>query len=120
VDLRLEPSETACSGTGYNDVGYWADTQGGSSGSPVLGYADHKVVALHHCRGSAGCASGSSTSDDPNRGVPIQLVIADLDSQGPAAGRSVCDAFDGPQNATAVANGDNRIDVSWTPLALPA
>jgi hypothetical protein len=112
-------SETACSGTGYNDVGYWADTQGGSSGSPVLGYADHKVVALHHCRGSAGCASGSSTSDDPNRGVPIQLVIADLDSQGLLPDGSVCDAFDGPQNATAVANGDNRIDVSWDAVGTP-
>lgn len=112
-------SETACSGTGYNDVGYWADTQGGSSGSPVLGYADHKVVALHHCRGSAFCSSGSSSSDDRNRGVPIQLVITDLDGQGLLPDGSVCDEFAGPLTANAVANGDNQIDVTWDALAIP-
>ncbi|MEO1085308.1 MAG: serine protease, partial [Acidobacteriota bacterium] len=36
-------NEAACSG-GANDVGYFADTQGGSSGSPVLGYSDNRVV----------------------------------------------------------------------------
>jgi hypothetical protein len=64
--LTAEP----CFGTG-NDVGYLADTQGGSSGSPVLGYADHLVVALHHC---ANC---------PNRAVPIQAVIRDLGDRLP-------------------------------------
>ena len=66
-----------CTGGGL-EVGYWADTQGGSSGSAVLGYSDNLVVALHHCRGSAFCASGNPLSDDRNRGVPIQSVIADL------------------------------------------
>jgi hypothetical protein len=65
-------SAPPCNGTGYNDVGYYADTQGGSSGSPVLGYSDHAVVALHHC---ANC---------PNRGVPINLVINDLGSSLPS------------------------------------
>ncbi len=51
-----------CSGTGYYDVGYYADTEGGSSGSPVLAVSSHKVIALHHC---ANC---------PNRGVPIHLI----------------------------------------------
>ena len=63
-------SAPACSG-GANDVGYPCDTQGGSSGSPVLGYSDHAVVALHHC----------GTCD--NRGVPIQAVIADLGASLP-------------------------------------
>lgn len=57
--------ETPCSG-GPGDVGYFCDTQGGSSGSPVLGYGDHAVIALHHC---ANC---------PNRGVPIEAIISDL------------------------------------------
>lgn len=61
-------NETSCQSGGPNDVGYYADTQGGSSGSPVLGYADHRVVALHHC---ANC---------PNRGVPIQAIIDHLGS----------------------------------------
>ena len=63
-------NEPPCSG-GPGDVGYFADTQGGSSGSPVLGYSDNKVVALHHC---ANC---------PNRGVPIDAVIADLGNNVP-------------------------------------
>lgn len=63
-------NEPACSGTGQ-DVGYFCDTEGGSSGSPVLATADQGVVALHHC---ANC---------PNRGVPINAVIADLGSSLP-------------------------------------
>ncbi|MCU0294004.1 MAG: choice-of-anchor J domain-containing protein, partial [Thermoanaerobaculaceae bacterium] len=67
-------TEPACQTGGPPDVGYYADTQGGSSGSPVLGYADHKVIALHHC---GGCPS------TPNTGVPIQEVIAHLGTDLP-------------------------------------
>jgi len=55
----------ACTG-GPGDIGYYCDTQGGSSGSPVLAYADHRVVSLHHC--------GSCQ----NRGLDIVDVIAAL------------------------------------------
>jgi hypothetical protein len=55
----------ACTG-GSRDIGYYADTRGGSSGAPVIGYDDHRVVALHHC---ANC---------PNRGVPVEAIIEDL------------------------------------------
>jgi hypothetical protein len=58
----------ACSGGGYFDVGYFCDTEGGSSGSPVLSASNHQVIALHHC---ANC---------PNRGVPIDLVYAEIGS----------------------------------------
>jgi uncharacterized repeat protein (TIGR02543 family) len=58
-------NEAPCMG-GPGDIGYYADTEGGSSGSPVLGYSDNLVVALHHC---ANC---------PNRGVPIPPIISDL------------------------------------------
>ncbi len=64
-------NELACQSGGPSDVGYFADTQGGSSGSPVIGYTDHQVVSLHHC---ANC---------PNRGVPIQDVITHLGSSLP-------------------------------------
>jgi hypothetical protein len=63
-------NEPACFG-GPGDIGYYCDTEGGSSGSPVLGYADNLVVALHHC---ANC---------PNRGVPIPSIISDLGSALP-------------------------------------
>ncbi len=60
-------TEPACSGVGYSDVGYYADTEGGSSGSPVLARSSHKVIALHHC---ANC---------PNRGVPIHLIYPEVE-----------------------------------------
>jgi subtilisin-like proprotein convertase family protein len=49
-----------------NNVGYYCDTEGGSSGSPVVSYATHQVIALHHC--------GSCD----NTAVPITEVINDL------------------------------------------
>jgi lysyl endopeptidase len=47
-----------------SDVSYYCDTQGGSSGSPVLSRATNKVVALHHF---GGC---------PNSGVRADLILA--------------------------------------------
>ena len=70
VTSLTEPPSPTCTSPSLN-VGYYADTEHGSSGSPVLGYTDHLVVALHHC---TGC---------PNRGVPIQDVLADLGAGAP-------------------------------------
>lgn len=67
-----------CGGTG-NDIGYYADTQEGSSGSPVIGYNDNLVVALHHY---ANC---------PNRGVPIQEIITDLGNDLPTNALAGCE-----------------------------
>ena len=64
-------NEPTCTG-GSPDVGYFCDTEGGSSGSPVVAYTTHQVISLHHC---ADCA---------NRGVPINDVIADLGATLPA------------------------------------
>ncbi|GIE97969.1 hypothetical protein Ari01nite_54340 [Paractinoplanes rishiriensis] len=55
--------------TGYaanSDVSYFCDTEGGSSGSPVLSRATNKVVALHHF---GGC---------PNSGVRGDLLASRL------------------------------------------
>lgn len=74
-------TENGCSGP-ENDVGYFMDTEGGSSGSPVLAYSDNLVVALHHCRGSGSCNRGDNF-DDPNRGVAVPLIIAELGANLP-------------------------------------
>ena len=77
-------SESPCSGSGYYDVGYYCDTEGGSSGSPVLATSSHKVIALHHC---ALC---------PNRGVPINLVYADIDDLLGSCGDGTCSGTEDP------------------------
>jgi hypothetical protein len=51
-----------------SDVSYFCDTEGGSSGSPVLSRRTHKVVALHHF---GGC---------PNSGVRADLLNAKIKS----------------------------------------
>ena len=109
-------TETACSG-GANDVGYWADTQGGSSGSPVLGASDNLVVALHHCRGSASCTTGNPASDDRNRGVPIEAVIADLGADLPQC--ATCDPPGGAIDPEAAATGADTIELTWSGISEP-
>lgn len=46
----------------HTDVTYYCDTDGGSSGAPVLSRDSHRVVALHHL---GGC---------PNSGVRMDLI----------------------------------------------
>jgi lysyl endopeptidase len=58
--------------TGYakaTDISYLCDTEGGSSGSPVLSKSTDKVVALHHF---GGC---------PNSGVRADLIYNKIKSQ---------------------------------------
>jgi hypothetical protein len=90
-------SMTPCSG-GPGDTGYACDTQGGSSGSPVLAYADHAVVSLHHC------------GPCNNRGVPITAVIADLGSNLPpnstVGGNPPPPPTCGPVGASCTTNSD--------------
>jgi len=65
---------SGCGGRPGPDMGYRADTQGGSSGAPVVSYDDHQIIALHHC--------GSSTI---NTGVLIEQVIAEAGADLPAS-----------------------------------
>lgn len=77
VDSLTEPG---CTGP-EDEVGYFMDTEPGSSGSPVLAYSDNLVVALHHCSGG-GCNRGDAF-DNPNRGVAVPLLITDLGANLP-------------------------------------
>jgi hypothetical protein len=78
-------TQAPCNGTGFYDVGYYCDTEGGSSGSPVLASSNDKVIALHHC---AYC---------PNRGVPIDLVYAEI-APYISGGQEYCSASCESQN----------------------
>jgi len=56
-------------GRGTNtDIGYYCDTIGGSSGSPVLAKGTHKVIALHHF---GGCL---------NKGVRVKAIWPQVSS----------------------------------------
>jgi len=70
-DCKVDSVSTSpCTG-GPGDIGYNCDTEGGSSGSPVIASGDNLVIALHHC---ARCL---------NRGVPITAVITSLGTSLP-------------------------------------
>jgi hypothetical protein len=62
-------------GGGMTDFGHKCDTLGGSSGSPVIDFADRKVVGLHHL----GIEEGSNKLF--NRASHIELVLADMDEE---------------------------------------
>lgn len=58
-------------GYGYNtDTGYFCDTIGGSSGSPVLARSSHDVVALHHF----GAGGAICTDTLMNAGVRVDKL----------------------------------------------
>lgn len=62
VDTRNSPqndckvlsiNQNGCTSSSNVDLRYTCDTEGGSSGSPVVSFNSHKIIGLHHCGG--GC-----------------------------------------------------------------
>jgi len=72
-------------GCAPTDMQYTCDTEGGSSGSPVLSRTNNKVVALHHCGGAC----------NGNLGAPIIDFYDDIKdffvAPGPTASPTNCD-----------------------------
>jgi hypothetical protein len=54
-----------------SDTGYWCDTTGGSSGSPVIARSTNKVIGLHHWGTTTTC---TGTGTVMNSGVRIDLI----------------------------------------------
>jgi hypothetical protein len=97
--------EPACTGGPVPDVGYYCDTEGGSSGSPVVSGETHRVIALHHC---ANC---------PNRGVPIRDVYNDIQASAhPLPDCVTCQPPAAPQDLVASTPEDNVVVLDWEPV----
>lgn len=111
VGRVLSLNEPSCTG-GTLELGYNNDTQGGSSGSPVVAVSSQKVIALHHCRGAA------LNCGDPNRGVPIDQICAQICSLlGPGCttnadctgGQICCSGTCGAATCSSAANCNDNI-----------
>ncbi|GEM_PF-1341683 len=98
--------EPACTGAAVPDIGYYCDTEGGSSGSPVISANSHAVIALHHC---ANC---------PNRGVPIiDVYNAIQSSSNPLPACVTCEIGPEPQNLVTSVPADSQVQLDWTAQA---
>ncbi|KAE8891580.1 hypothetical protein PF005_g13367 [Phytophthora fragariae] len=93
----LSLSATSCGTTGYS---YSGDTQSGSSGSPVVSYSDHGVVALHHCGDMCG-----------NTGIPAKSIVADLKANGIDVA-----AFDGVDDGSSPSSNFERFPAYTPPV----
>ena len=48
IDMSYDTQAIRITSVNDKQVGYWADTYGGASGSPVLSKEDNTVVAIHN------------------------------------------------------------------------
>lgn len=55
----LSINQNGCTSSSNVDFRYKCDTEGGSSGSPVVSYSSNKIIGLHHCGG--GCRGNMGT-----------------------------------------------------------
>ncbi|PHS04080.1 MAG: hypothetical protein COA88_14515 [Kordia sp.] len=70
-------------GGGGARVTYQCDTEGGSSGSPVIRYSDNLVVAIHN---TGGCPNGSNgRSDEMIAAIASNMPPCGVDDENPSA-----------------------------------
>ncbi|KAF0700776.1 Aste57867_8729 [Aphanomyces stellatus] len=81
---KITDASTASKCAESDTYGYNTDTEGGSSGSPVIGVADNKVVALHNCGGCS--ASGGQNTGNKMHKIVDLLTSLDLLPQDAVAG----------------------------------
>jgi len=82
---------------GASDIGYFADTEGGSSGSPVFESAGNTVIALHHFGYDPGLPPCTSTN--MNQGVEMALIYPAIESylnSAPLSAKASADKTSGP------------------------
>lgn len=60
-------ADTCLASSGLDEIGYYADGYPGSSGSPLLATATHRIIGLHHC---GGCL---------NRAVPAWRIYPEIE-----------------------------------------
>merc|ERR1712166_1575442 len=109
--IAPNPRGWSCTGgSDYDDILYKCDTEGGSSGSPVLARSDHKVIALHHC---------GSKAAGINLGVPITEICADLLANNPFVAQQLCGPVPTPA-PTATPTTSSAPSASQQPSASPS
>ncbi|RLN88665.1 hypothetical protein BBJ28_00008853 [Nothophytophthora sp. Chile5] len=96
------------SACGDHRIGYYADTQPGSSGSPLIAAADNSVIALHNC--------GVLDAQCENSAIDIRAVIWDLMSKGVVPN----DALDNPTASLVDGPWIPGITSAPTPTTTPA
>ncbi|KAG2533316.1 hypothetical protein JM18_000122 [Phytophthora kernoviae] len=91
------------SGCATNQVAYMLDTQGGSSGSPVIAWSDNAVVALHHCGGCPNTAINSYKLIDSMQSLNIlpENAIYKAPTQMPSTSPPTAAPTTAPTNAPA-------------------
>ena len=102
----------AVSRNGYGagtDTGYYCDTTGGSSGSPVLARSSHKVIGLHHW---GGCFNQGVRVDqiwplvEPYLSSPSQGLLAHYDFEDSNLAKDATDnGYDGTVSGVTSASG---------------
>merc|ERR1712232_647431 len=61
-------NQNGCTSSQNVDLRYTCDTEGGSSGSPVVLYDNNKIIGLHHCGGAC----------NGNMGVMIKNIVDEI------------------------------------------